>query len=104
MQREVRHRTASDKQITPPARPRAANADEVISILTAATPIKDADVYRRITPTGMNVDGRVNVLSPVDDMQFYREQGLIAGDVNLGELVDHSFVDAVVKELGPYKR
>ena len=80
------------------------NADEVISILTAATPIKDAAVYRRITPTGMNPDGRVNVQSLADDMQFYREQGLIAGDVNLGELVDHSFVDAVVKELGPYKR
>lgn len=52
----------------------------------------------------MNPDGRVNVHSLADDMQFYREQGLIAGDVNLGELVDHSFVDAVAKELGPYKR
>ena len=50
----------------------------------------------------MNPDGRVNVQSLADDLHFYREQGLIKGDVKLDELVDHSFVDAVVKELGPY--
>jgi NitT/TauT family transport system substrate-binding protein len=81
-----------------------ANADEVISILTASTPIKDPAVYRSITPTGMNPDGRVNVQSLADDFQFYREQGLIAGDVKLDALVDQSFVDAAAKELGPYQK
>src|SRR3984957_1130699 len=36
------------------------NADEVIAILSEATPIKSRDVYKAITPTGMNPDGRVN--------------------------------------------
>src|SRR3954449_1739651 len=35
-------------------------ADEVIAILSQATPIKDREIYRLITPTGMNPDGRVN--------------------------------------------
>src|ERR1700747_358321 len=37
-----------------------ANADDVIAILSAATPIKGRDIYKLITPTGMNPDGRVN--------------------------------------------
>jgi len=36
-----------------------ANADEVIAILAEATPIKSRDIYKSITPTGMNPDGRV---------------------------------------------
>jgi NitT/TauT family transport system substrate-binding protein len=80
------------------------NADEVISILSAATPIKDPDIYRAITPTGINPDGKVNVQSLADDLAFYREQGLVEGEVKLDQLVDQSFADAVVRELGVYRR
>jgi NitT/TauT family transport system substrate-binding protein len=80
------------------------NADQVISILAEITSIKDPAIYRDITPTGMNPDGRVNVQSLADDLQFYREQGLIQSDVKLGQIVDQSFVEAAVKELGPYKK
>ena len=80
------------------------NADEVMAILAASTPIKDPAIYKSITPTGMNPDGHVNIKSLADDLQFYREQGLIESSVKLDELVDHSFVDAVLKELGPYQK
>jgi NitT/TauT family transport system substrate-binding protein len=80
------------------------NADQVISILAETTSIKDPQIYRDITPTGMNPDGRVNVQSLADDLQFYREQGLIQGDVKLDQIVDQSFVEAAVKELGPYQK
>jgi NitT/TauT family transport system substrate-binding protein len=80
------------------------NADEVIAILSAATQFKDPAVYRSITPTGMNPDGRVNEQSLADDLAFYRQQGLIAGDLKLNELVDQSFVDAAMKDLGPYRK
>jgi NitT/TauT family transport system substrate-binding protein len=79
------------------------NADEVIAILAESTPIKDPAVYKAITPTGMNPDGKVNVQSLADDLAFYREQGLITGDIKADQVVDHSFVDAALKELGPYK-
>ena len=80
------------------------NADEVIAILSAATPIKSRDIYRAITPTGMNPDGKVNMESLAHDLAFYREQGLIRGQVTLDQVVDNSFVDAAVQQLGPYKR
>jgi NitT/TauT family transport system substrate-binding protein len=79
------------------------NADQVISILAETTSIKDPTIYRDITPTGMNPDGRVNVQSLADDLQFYREQGLIQSDVKLDQIVDQSFVEAAVNELGPYR-
>ncbi|MFL5094876.1 MAG: ABC transporter substrate-binding protein [Xanthobacteraceae bacterium] len=79
-------------------------ADEVIAILAEATPIKSRDIYKAITPTGMNPDGRVNAESLAYDLAFYREQGLIRGEVTIDAVVDHSFADAAVKELGPYRK
>ena len=80
------------------------NAEEVIAILAETTPIKDAAIYKAITPTGMNPDGKVNVASLADDLQFYKEQKLITGDVRLDQLVDHSFVEAALRALGPYRK
>ncbi|HUI94304.1 MAG TPA: ABC transporter substrate-binding protein [Xanthobacteraceae bacterium] len=79
------------------------NADEVIAILSQATPIKSRAIYAAITPTGMNPDGRVNAASLAYDLAFYREQGLIKGAVKLDDVLDGSFVDAVLAELGPYR-
>jgi NitT/TauT family transport system substrate-binding protein len=80
------------------------NADEVIAILSEATPIKSREIYKSITPTGMNPDGRVNKASLAYDLAFYTEQGLVKGTVNLDDALDGSFVEAALKELGPYRR
>jgi len=80
------------------------NADEVIAILSEATPIKSRDIYKAITPTGMNPDGRVNKASLAYDLAFYAEQGLIRGAVHLEDAIDGTFVDAALKALGPYRR
>jgi NitT/TauT family transport system substrate-binding protein len=80
------------------------NADEVIAILAEATPIKDLAVYKAITPTGMNPDGKVNAASLAADLAFYKEQGLIQGNITIEQIVDHTFVDAALAQLGPYKK
>jgi NitT/TauT family transport system substrate-binding protein len=46
----------------------------------------------------------VNLKSLADDAAFYREQGLITGDIKVEQVVDDSFVEAALKELGPYKK
>jgi NitT/TauT family transport system substrate-binding protein len=76
------------------------NAEEVIAILSEATPIKSRDIYKAITPTGMNPDGRVNRASLAEDLSFYAEH---KGRVDLDAIIDNSFVDAVLKDLGPYR-
>ncbi len=80
------------------------NADELISILTEYAGIKDPGIYRAITPTGMNPDGEVNVQSLAHDLAFYTGQGLVKEKVNFDQLVDMSYANSVVKELGPYKK
>lgn len=80
------------------------NAAEVIAILTAATKQKDPAVYRAITPSAIDPDGRLNVASMRKDLQFFKDQGLIEGNVRVEDAIDTSFVEEAVKALGPYRR
>jgi len=78
-------------------------AQDIIAIMTEYTEVKDPSVYRAITSHGTNPHGRVYEASLKRDLQFYKEQGLIEGDIDVEQVVDHSFVDAVVREIGPYR-
>jgi len=79
------------------------NAPEVISILTEYTSIKDPAVYRAITPQGISPDGKVHEASLKNDLQYFKDEGLVKGKVSVEQVLDHSFVDAALKDLGPYK-
>jgi NitT/TauT family transport system substrate-binding protein len=79
-------------------------ADQVIGILTKATPIKDAALFRRIVPSWANPDGAVNMTGLRADLAFFRELGLIENkDITVDRVVDNSFVKAAVEKLGPYR-
>ena len=80
------------------------NATDVISILSAATSIKDSAVYRAITPSSIDPDGQLNLASMRKDLQFFKDQGFIEGKVEVDDVIDTSFVDEAVKELGRYRR
>jgi NitT/TauT family transport system substrate-binding protein len=77
-----------------------ANADDVIAILVASTPIKDPAIFRAITPNGVDPDGKVNRASLQRDLDLWRSQGLINGPIALDQVIDMSFVDAALKALG----
>lgn len=78
-------------------------ADEVIPILVEYTAVKNPDLLRKITPTGMDPDGRVNIASLQRDVDFYTAQGLVKEKVDVAKIVDHSFLEAALKALGPFK-
>ncbi|MDQ6618981.1 MAG: ABC transporter substrate-binding protein [Pseudomonadota bacterium] len=78
-------------------------ADEVIRILTESTEIKDGGIFRDIHAQGCNPDGRVHEASLRNDLAFFKEQGDVKGNVTVEQALDHSFADAAVKELGPYR-
>jgi NitT/TauT family transport system substrate-binding protein len=80
------------------------NADEIISILVQSTAEKDARIYKEMIANGTNPDGKVDVASIKKDYNFFKEQGLLTTDVDVDKVVDNSFAEAVVKELGPYKK
>jgi NitT/TauT family transport system substrate-binding protein len=80
-----------------------ANADDVIAILTESTRIKNPETFRIIIANGCDPNGYINVPSLKLDFDNYRNAGLIKGEVALEQIVDRSFLDAALRELGPYK-
>jgi len=80
------------------------NADEVISILTEYTFIKDPKVHRQITPAAIDPDGRLGLPSLRNDLVFFKEQRLIADPgMTVEKIIDTSFAERAAKTLGPYQ-
>jgi NitT/TauT family transport system substrate-binding protein len=79
------------------------NANQVIAVLTEYTNVKDPAVYRMITPQGANPNGGLDEPSLKNDLQFFKEQGEVKSNVTVEEAIDTSFVQAALKDLGPYK-
>ena len=80
-----------------------AGADEIIAILNQYTRIKDPKIYRDMTPFAANPDGHVNKATLQNDYDFFKGRGLISGHVTVDQVIDNSFADGAVRELGPYK-
>lgn len=78
-------------------------ADEVIAILSKNLKLT-VEQIRGIYPHACDPDGRLNLDSMRKDLAFFQQQGLV-GDKNakVETIVDMSFVEAALKELGPYK-
>jgi NitT/TauT family transport system substrate-binding protein len=77
-------------------------AEEVVDIISRYSTVKDKSLLLRTTPHYVDPDGRIYVDSLRKDWEFYRKEGLIKGDATVDQLVDTRWVDAAVKELGPY--
>jgi NitT/TauT family transport system substrate-binding protein len=80
-----------------------AGADQIIAILNEYTRIKDPAAYRAMTPFAANPDGLVNTESLKNDYDFYKQRGLISGRIAVEQVVDNSFADEAVRQLGKYQ-
>ena len=78
--------------------------EEMISILTEFGTIKDGSIFRSIGMHACNPDGTLNIDSVREDLDIFRSEGLIEGQVTIEQALDTSFRDAALKELGPWKR
>ncbi|MDO9439871.1 MAG: ABC transporter substrate-binding protein [Beijerinckiaceae bacterium] len=79
-------------------------ADEMVAILAKYSVIKDPKTLRTMIVHGTHQDGKLNVESLRKDLAFFKETGDVKGDVSVEQVVDSSFVDAALKELGPAKK
>jgi NitT/TauT family transport system substrate-binding protein len=75
------------------------NADDVIAILAKYISMKDETLLRRITPTGLNPDGRMNIDSLQRDFDFYASRGLVQGRLVIRDIVDETLLNAALKSL-----
>jgi NitT/TauT family transport system substrate-binding protein len=78
-------------------------ADEIIAILNQYTRIKDPKAYRDMTPFAANPDGHVNKVTLQNDHDFFKSRGLISGRVTVDKVIDDSFANEAVRQLGSYK-
>jgi len=74
-------------------------ADEVIRILSANTPLKDAAVWKKITAQATDPNGRLDMPSLQYSLDFWRTQGYIDHEVRLSDVVDTRFVERALEEL-----
>ena len=81
-----------------------AKGDQVVSILTEYGPFKDPAVWRSFILSACDPDGTLHVPSIEEDLAIFKSQGLIEGKVDLSKVIDTSFRDWAVAQLGPYKR
>ena len=55
-------------------------------------------------PAGLDPDGKLNVQSIRDDLRYYERSGLVKDPIDLSKLIDTSFQEFAVLQLGPYQR
>ncbi|MGE0525851.1 MAG: ABC transporter substrate-binding protein [Bdellovibrionales bacterium] len=66
-----------------------------------AKPLKivDEDIWDRMRPIGLAPDGRLNIESLQEDLDWYSRKGYLKTNVRAKDIVDHQFVDKAVKQL-----
>jgi NitT/TauT family transport system substrate-binding protein len=78
--------------------------EEIVAILAEKIPLKDNSLYNSLIPPACDPDGKVQVKSLAEDLEFFRDAGQIEGKVTLEQALDSSFAEAAVAQLGPYQR
>ena len=76
---------------------------EVIDILAAETALKDKSLYDKMGLPGLNPNGAVNTADLKRQQEYYLAAGHQKNVADIDKLVDDSFVNAALKDLGTYK-
>ena len=79
------------------------NAGVVLDTLVEYTDIKDRSDYTNMIASSVNPDGKLNVPSLNDDLEFFKSQNLISSPVTVSAAIDTEFQTTAVRALGPYR-
>ncbi len=77
-------------------------ADDVIAILQSQIKLPDPAIWRAVTPSAVQTNGRVDAASLQFDYDVFKELGLIQTPVSVANSIDMTFADNANHELGPY--
>ncbi len=81
-----------------------AKGDEVVKILTEYGPWKDPKVYRSFILAFCDPEGELHMESLQEDIEIFQRLKLLEKPVDIRKVVDRTFLDWALKELGPYKK
>ncbi len=78
-------------------------ADDVVQTMAKSFNMSPA-LVREMYSQAVDVDGAVNAAGIQKDLDFFRQQGWVAGGINAGDVIDMSFARNASAALGPYRR
>ena len=78
-------------------------SDEIIDLMIERTNFKEREVYKNITPQGVNPDCRVNSKGLRFDFEFYSVMGWVSKTQDPDAIIEDSFCAGALAKLGPYK-
>jgi len=81
-----------------------AKGDAIIDILVKYGPFKDPQIYKSFIMAYCDPDGRMDMTSLRFDLEIFQDLKMLEQPVDLAKVVDTSFVDWAVQQLGPYKK
>jgi NitT/TauT family transport system substrate-binding protein len=81
----------------------AQKRSEVIPILIKNTALKDSALYEKMVFYEMPPDGHENLDSLKVDQDFFVASGQQQSPADLTQLIDTSFTEAALRDLGPYR-
>ncbi|MGG1311612.1 ABC transporter substrate-binding protein [Cohnella laeviribosi] len=79
------------------------NLDDIITIMTKYTALKDKETWKSVNVTGLNPNGQMFIDDIKSQYEWYKSNGALAGEVDLSKAIDTSLTDEAVKILGEYK-
>jgi ABC-type nitrate/sulfonate/bicarbonate transport system substrate-binding protein len=78
--------------------------DEIVPILIEHTAVKDRALFDKAVPSGLKADPVPNVQSMTDDQEWFVAHGFQPQRVNVQDMVELSFVQQAIRELGTAQR
>jgi NitT/TauT family transport system substrate-binding protein len=78
------------------------DTDAIASILAANTDVKDTSLYSQMGFDYIDPNGYVNADPVAYDLDWYANHGLVQQKPDLAQIIDNSYVDNAVRQLGKY--
>lgn len=78
------------------------NREEIIRILMKSTRVKNRKIYDSVVAVGLDPNGRLMMPSIREDARWYYEHGYVKKLPRVDDIVDLSYVENAIKQLGEY--
>jgi len=80
-----------------------ASRDELVDILARHTSVKNRELYKKMAFPGLNPNGTLNTAGMEYDVKWWVSAGRMKEAVDVASIVDMSYANFAVQQLGPYK-
>ena len=77
--------------------------DEIVTVLAAEARTSEDTVANKMNPMGLNPDGYINMATVADDLRWLEQEGVLPRPVPVDQIVDHSYLEDALAELGRYQ-